>query len=104
MDFHPLIYLPLPLFSHLPVENLGTHDIPLFFARGICQIHDEVILEGPEATAKEALAETVRCMEHPWDGVGLKELRVSRSESILIILFLLPNFAIIPTLNPFIHV
>lgn len=41
------------------------------------QVHDEVILEGPEATAQEALAETKRCMEQPWDGVGLKELRVS---------------------------
>lgn len=41
------------------------------------QVHDEVILEGPEETAKEALAETVRCMQEPWDGVGLKELRVS---------------------------
>lgn len=39
-------------------------------------MHDEVILEGPEEYAQEALAETVRCMEHPWDGVGLKELRV----------------------------
>lgn len=42
------------------------------------QVHDEVILEGPEETAEEALAETVRCMEQPWDGVGLKELRVRR--------------------------
>ena len=37
-----------------------------------------MILEGPEESAEEALAETVRCMEQPWDGVGLKELRVSR--------------------------
>lgn len=42
-------------------------------------MHDEVILEGPEESAEEALAETVRCMEQPWDGVGLKELRVSQS-------------------------
>lgn len=42
------------------------------------QVHDEVILEGPEESAEEALAETVRCMQQPWDGVGLKELRVSR--------------------------
>lgn len=45
------------------------------------QVHDEVILEGPEETAKEALAETVRCMEQPWDGVGLKELRVRNDSS-----------------------
>lgn len=42
----------------------------------LLQVHDEVILEGPEETAEEALAETVRCMEQPWDGVGLKGLRV----------------------------
>ncbi|CAM9888723.1 unnamed protein product, partial [Laminaria digitata] len=42
----------------------------------LLQVHDEVILEGPEESAQEALAETVRCMEQPWDGVGLKELRV----------------------------
>ncbi|CAM9543134.1 unnamed protein product [Scytosiphon promiscuus] len=42
----------------------------------LLQVHDEVILEGPEETAEEALKETVRCMEQPWDGVGLRELRV----------------------------
>ena len=41
------------------------------------QVHDEVILEGPDETAEEALAETVRCMEQPWDDIGLKGLRVS---------------------------
>lgn len=30
------------------------------------QIHDEVILEGPEATAKEAYDEVIKCMEEPW--------------------------------------
>lgn len=42
------------------------------------QVHDEVILEGPEESAEQALKETVRCMEQPWDGVGLRELRVRR--------------------------
>jgi len=45
----------------------------------ILQIHDEVILEGPEAHVKEALAEVRRCMEQPWDGsgIGLTGLRVT---------------------------
>ncbi|CAN0219101.1 unnamed protein product, partial [Hapterophycus canaliculatus] len=34
----------------------------------LLQVHDEVILEGPEESAEEALKETVRCMEQPWDG------------------------------------
>lgn len=62
------------------VAMMKLHQSPVLKDMGwklLLQIHDEVILEGPEATAKEALAETVRCMEHPWDGVGLKELRVS---------------------------
>ncbi|CAM9132669.1 unnamed protein product [Ascophyllum nodosum] len=42
----------------------------------LLQVHDEVILEGPDETAEEALAETVRCMEQPWDDIGLKGLRV----------------------------
>lgn len=49
------------------------------------QIHDEVILEGPEETAEEALAETVRCMEQPWDDVGLKKLRVSERLGVLVL-------------------
>lgn len=40
------------------------------------QIQYEVILEGPEGGVKEALAETMRCTEKPWDGVGLNHLRV----------------------------
>jgi DNA polymerase-1 len=32
----------------------------------LLQIHDEVILEGPEETAKEAFEEVLKCMEHPW--------------------------------------
>lgn len=32
----------------------------------LMQIHDEVILEGPEETAEEAFAEVVKCMEEPW--------------------------------------
>ena len=30
------------------------------------QIHDEVILEGPEETAAEAYIEVTKCMEAPW--------------------------------------
>lgn len=32
----------------------------------LMQIHDEVILEGPEETAEEAFKEVVQCMEAPW--------------------------------------
>jgi hypothetical protein len=32
----------------------------------LMQIHDEVILEGPQETAEEAFEEVVNCMEHPW--------------------------------------
>jgi DNA polymerase I len=32
----------------------------------LLQIHDEVILEGPEETAEEAFVEVVKCMEEPW--------------------------------------
>jgi len=37
----------------------------------VLQIHDEVILEGPTETADAALAEVRRCMEDPYDDVGL---------------------------------
>ena len=45
----------------------------------LLQIHDEVILEGPEEHVEEALAEVRRCMEQPWDesGIGLSSLQVS---------------------------
>jgi DNA polymerase-1 len=33
----------------------------------VLQIHDEVVLEGPEETAQEALARVVACMEAPFD-------------------------------------
>jgi DNA polymerase-1 len=32
----------------------------------LLQIHDEVILEGPEETAEEAFEEVIQCMEQPW--------------------------------------
>lgn len=35
--------------------------------RMLLQIHDEVILEGPEEHAEEARKETVACMENPFD-------------------------------------
>lgn len=34
----------------------------------LLQVHDEMILEGPEATAREAQAIVVRCMEYPFEG------------------------------------
>lgn len=42
----------------------------------LLQIHDEVILEGPEESSKEALAEVKRCMENPFDDYGLEPLLV----------------------------
>jgi DNA polymerase I-like protein with 3'-5' exonuclease and polymerase domains len=41
----------------------------------LMQIHDEVILEGPTETSKEAFAEVVNCMEAPWV-FGLDETAV----------------------------
>jgi DNA polymerase-1 len=41
----------------------------------LLQIHDEVILEGPEETAEEAFGEVVGCMEKPWV-FGLRETAV----------------------------
>merc|ERR1711862_542688 len=32
----------------------------------LMQIHDEVILEGPEETAEEAFEEVLKCMQEPW--------------------------------------
>jgi DNA polymerase I len=41
----------------------------------LLQIHDEVILEGPEETAEEAFEEVIQCMEEPWV-FGLKKTAV----------------------------
>jgi DNA polymerase-1 len=41
----------------------------------LMQIHDEVILEGPEETAEEAFVEVIKCMEAPWT-VGLQPTSV----------------------------
>lgn len=41
----------------------------------LLQIHDEVILEGPEETAEEAFEEVVQCMQEPWV-FGLKKTAV----------------------------
>ena len=41
----------------------------------LLQIHDEVILEGPEETAEEAFREVIRCMQAPWV-LGLEETAV----------------------------
>eukprot|EP00533_Pseudo-nitzschia_delicatissima_P000218 CAMPEP_0116111640 /NCGR_PEP_ID=MMETSP0327-20121206/18557_1 /TAXON_ID=44447 /ORGANISM="Pseudo-nitzschia delicatissima, Strain B596" /LENGTH=1018 /DNA_ID=CAMNT_0003604893 /DNA_START=246 /DNA_END=3300 /DNA_ORIENTATION=+ len=32
----------------------------------LLQVHDEVMLEGPEETAEEAFEEVIQCMESPW--------------------------------------
>ncbi|KAL7482018.1 hypothetical protein ACHAW6_007701, partial [Cyclotella cf. meneghiniana] len=41
----------------------------------LMQVHDEVILEGPEETAEEAFKEVVQCMEEPWV-FGLEKTKV----------------------------
>ena len=41
----------------------------------LLQIHDEVILEGPEETAEEAFTEVLRGMQQPWV-LGLPETSV----------------------------
>jgi DNA polymerase I len=41
----------------------------------LLQIHDEVILEGPEETAEEAFEEVLDCMQEPWV-FGLKKTAV----------------------------
>ncbi len=41
----------------------------------LMQIHDEVILEGPEETAEEAFEEVVQCMQEPWM-MGLEKTSV----------------------------
>jgi len=41
----------------------------------LMQIHDEVILEGPEETASEAFEVVINCMEAPWVP-GLEETAV----------------------------
>ena len=42
----------------------------------LLQVHDEVMLEGPEESAADALEIVKECMENPFDGFGLKPLRV----------------------------
>lgn len=41
----------------------------------LLQIHDEVILEGPEETAEEAFEEVLKCMQEPWV-FGLEKMAV----------------------------
>ena len=41
----------------------------------LLQVHDEVILEGPEETAEEAFDEVITCMQEPWT-FGLEETAV----------------------------
>lgn len=42
----------------------------------LLQVHDEVILEGPEGSVDQAMKEVLYCMENPYDMVGLAPLRV----------------------------
>jgi len=42
----------------------------------LLQIHDEVILEGPQEHRDAAMAEVRACMEQPFDGFGLSPLKV----------------------------
>lgn len=42
----------------------------------LLQIHDEVIMEGPEDTAEEAFQEVLKCMQEPWV-FGLQPTAVS---------------------------
>jgi DNA polymerase-1 len=42
----------------------------------LLQIHDEVILEGPRENKDLAMTEVMRCMQNPFDGVGLMPLSV----------------------------
>jgi DNA polymerase-1 len=39
------------------------------------QVHDEVILEGPEDTSEEAFGEVIKCMQEPWV-LGLEKTKV----------------------------
>ena len=41
----------------------------------LMQVHDEVILEGPEETSEEAFEEVLNCMQEPWV-LGLEKTRV----------------------------
>ena len=41
----------------------------------LLQVHDEVMLEGPEETAEEAFAEVLQCMQEPWT-LGLPKTTV----------------------------
>jgi DNA polymerase I len=43
----------------------------------LLQIHDEVILEGPKESKDLAMKEVMRCMQNPFDGVGLMPLSVT---------------------------
>ena len=41
----------------------------------LMQVHDEVMLEGPEETAEEAFEEVLKCMQNPWV-LGLDKTKV----------------------------
>eukprot|EP00667_Euglena_gracilis_P001869 EG_transcript_1869 len=58
---------------------LKVHESPRLRELGyrmVLQVHDEIIVEGPEEHAQAALEEVRHCMEEPWDHRGLGPLRV----------------------------
>lgn len=70
----PSLRPPLPRMTTWPPPLIGcVYGGP---PRVSCQIHDEVIVEGPDESVEEALAEVKACMERPWDGLGLEPLLV----------------------------
>ena len=53
-----------------------TRSLARTISLSFSQIHDEVILEGPEEHADEALAEVISDMEHPFETPLLVDLNV----------------------------
>ena len=59
------------------MEMITCDPLPVAPPRSqFCQIHDEVILEGPEEHADEALALVIEDMEHPFESSLLVDLNV----------------------------
>ena len=42
-----------------------------------CQVHDEVILEGPTKSAEEAKSLVVKCMSYPFNGDNILSVGLS---------------------------
>lgn len=57
---------------------IKINDSPILQKLGwilLMQVHDEVILEGPEETAEETFEEVLKCMQEPWVN-GLEKTKV----------------------------